>query len=55
MPTREYLAELRRAFREARITSIADVRRAYRERSLDDGRGPWEGHMSSVVSDTRRC
>ena len=31
MLTPEYLADLRRAFREARITSIDDVRRAYRE------------------------
>jgi len=31
MLTREYLADLRRAFREARITSIDDIRRAYRE------------------------
>lgn len=31
MLTREYLDDLRRAYREARITSIDDLRRAYRE------------------------
>jgi len=31
MFTREYLADLRRAYRDARITSIDDIRRAYRE------------------------
>lgn len=31
MLTRQYLDDLRRAYREARITSIDDLRRAYRE------------------------